>query len=127
MTAKEIFMKVRKHLLKQNKKAMLANPKHDDEGSTCQYRLGNLRCAIGCLIPDELYSREIEGAGVEVTNGVSLGDSECLLVQILIEAGIPANAFPLLADLQYVHDGHDPERWAEKLNELHAIYFRKRK
>jgi hypothetical protein len=55
MTRQEIFDKVAKHLLTQNSKAV-------DADSRCQYKMPDgRRCAIGCLIPDELYDPEMEG------------------------------------------------------------------
>lgn len=57
MTNQEIFDKVATHLLSQGKRSALG-------GVGCAYRGdGGLQCAIGCLIPDELYRYELEGWG----------------------------------------------------------------
>lgn len=54
--AQEIFNKVAAHLLKQGRPAR--------EEDRCRYRTTDgLSCAVGCLIPDELYSPSFEGSG----------------------------------------------------------------
>lgn len=54
-TAQEVFDKVLNHLRKQGKAAV-----HSGEG--CAYRgEGGTSCAVGCLIPDEMYSPAMEG------------------------------------------------------------------
>lgn len=62
LTDQEIFDKVRDHLLEQGEKAEYV----DQFGSSeCFYRTDSgLKCAVGCLIPDELYERGAEGHGV---------------------------------------------------------------
>jgi hypothetical protein len=58
MNAQEIFDKVVTHLRTQGKQAKNTS---DD----CVYRRPNgLMCAVGCLIPDELYDPALEGATV---------------------------------------------------------------
>ena len=42
------------HLASQKKRAM------SPESSKCMYRIDGLQCAVGCLIPDELYHPSIE-------------------------------------------------------------------
>lgn len=60
MKKSEIINLVKKALLTQGKRSML------QEGySGCAYRDGKgNKCAIGHLIPDELYNHEIEGHGI---------------------------------------------------------------
>lgn len=56
MTEQEIFDKVVRHLIAQGEQAV------DPATGRCQYRApGGLKCAIGCLIPDELYEPEMDG------------------------------------------------------------------
>lgn len=51
----KIFNKVVRHLLKQNKKSL----KYDN--ITCAYRgKDGVQCAIGCLIPDEDYTKAMD-------------------------------------------------------------------
>jgi hypothetical protein len=55
-SAQEIFDLVTNHLITQGRPARV------DDGR-CRYRMaGGLRCAVGALIPDELYKEEFEGA-----------------------------------------------------------------
>jgi hypothetical protein len=55
-SAQEVFDLVTNHLFTQGRPARV------DDGR-CRYRMaGGLRCAIGALIPDELYKEEFEGA-----------------------------------------------------------------
>ena len=83
MTLREIFETVKAHLLAQGKQAA-------DENGQCLYRApGGLKCAVGCLIPDELYTQKTFRQP---------------LVDVLNAAGIPGAACDLLLDLQNAHD-----------------------
>lgn len=56
-SAQEVFDIVVNHLFTQGR------PARQDDGR-CRYRMkSGLRCAVGALIPDELYKEEFEGAG----------------------------------------------------------------
>jgi hypothetical protein len=58
MTKQEIFDTVAIHLIKQGKKSV------GDDGN-CLYRgPEGLKCAVGCLIPDEVYRPEMESRSV---------------------------------------------------------------
>ena len=60
LTNQEIFNKVSNHLIAQGKPSVSKN-------GNCLYRgPRNLKCAIGCLIPDEFYKKSIEGAGTDI-------------------------------------------------------------
>lgn len=55
MTKQEVFDTVATHLLTQKAVAM------DVHGSTCMYRgTEGRKCAVGCLIPDEVYEERFE-------------------------------------------------------------------
>jgi hypothetical protein len=75
MTKQEIFDKVAKHLLTQNE-AAIVEPSSFAKLPRCRYRLEKdgkvLKCAIGCLIPDELYHEGLEGPlnGLLGSNGL---------------------------------------------------------
>ena len=61
LTNQEIFDKVLTHLVKQGR------PARNEDG--CVYRTVTpkgevLKCAVGCLIPDEAYDKKIEGKRV---------------------------------------------------------------
>lgn len=57
MTEQEIFNTVAKHLLKQGKAAT-----HEGKPYDCAYRgQGGTKCAVGCLISDDVYDKKMEG------------------------------------------------------------------
>lgn len=100
-TAQELFDKVATHLLKQYKVS------DDDEG--CLYRgPGGLKCAVGCLIPDDAYSVDMESLRVsDLVNGNLLRQD---LRLVFIEH------LDLLDDLQQIHDVHqEPSVWEKAL------------
>lgn len=96
MTGQEIFDKVAKHLLTQNAQSMGI--------MGCAYRGDNgLQCAVGCLIPDELYRPEFEGKTAHFL-GRGLQDTLWGLEnQGLVEA------------LQHVHDRRPVSAWKDGL------------
>jgi hypothetical protein len=116
LTNKQIFNKVKKHLLNQGEQAKNLY--------SCLYRTQNgLKCAIGCLISDELYSDEIECGILDYNdyNGIWSGDinNNCLLVQTLYQSGIDLSnkeTVELLNKLQSIHDSFTPYEWENELN-----------
>ena len=96
----ETFDLVAAHLLVQNAKS--------EDSYACLYRGPNGRkCAVGVLIPDSDYDPALEG----------LLANDLKLTPILNKLGIDPE---LAADLQDVHDSHDPEEWRRKLLDLAA-------
>lgn len=66
---------------------------------TCQYKTATgMKCAVGVLIPDELYSVEMEGYGIHslFSKFPSLND--------LFHPEILESAINLLGSLQRIHD-----------------------
>lgn len=81
ITNQEAFDGALKHLRAQGKRAV-------DENDSCMYRQGNLKCAIGALIPDEKYNPEFEHLSVCVESVIEAFDGnleECDFYQILQE------------------------------------------
>jgi hypothetical protein len=77
------------------------------------YRAGqNLKCAIGILIPDELYKREMEGYMV---GGLMDKFSE------IRELFSDVNA-RLLEQLQETHDLSTPAMWPTKLQDTATVF-----
>ena len=102
MTDQEIFDKVTEHLLTQNK--LSYNISHG-----WMYRgLDGLKCAVGCLIPDEIYDVSIER--MPVSKLVHLNNK---VADFLKQFNLP-----LLESLQYVHDSLSPHIWPKKLKEV---------
>lgn len=114
MTKQEMYDIAAAHLLKQGKKAEM-----ETVGATginamqCRYRMldpetgATLMCAIGCLIPDKVYSPEMENRNVW-----SLREQWPDL----------ADEWPrdhsFLADLQNIHDAYVPDQWAHELRQF---------
>ena len=104
LTNQQVFYKVVTALRLQGAKSLL-NP---DNGSlACAYRSPDgKKCAAGHIIPDELYSPEMESKN---------------------PFGIPAFAdlvenLTFLNDLQYAHDNYNVEDWEECWKELAKQY-----
>jgi len=114
MDRREVFDKVKVHLLAQGKPAYSFDD--DGEPSGCMYH-GNtgLKCAIGCLIPSMHYYPEIEHKGV---------DSEPVRA-ILKDIGVPTDelSMAMYEELQETHDGVEPDNWAERLDEIEYQFF----
>lgn len=105
MNAQQIFDKVAAHLLTQGKKAMVST----DQAAACMYRGPNgTRCAVGCLIPDELYHEDFE-----YHTAKELPES----LWTALEIDMPAHEELVMA-LQMVHDNALPETWAKRLHAL---------
>lgn len=108
LTMQQIFDKVSHHLLTQNAKAM--------GQFKCMYRTSNgLMCAVGCLIPDELYDPSLE----------SWIGSDPAILDVLKKANVlseDVTSNSLMADffldLQELHDHSRPEDWQKNLNSL---------
>lgn len=104
LTAQQIFDKVATHLLTQKQKSRSEN------GDSCFYRgVDNTMCAVGCLIPDELYSKTMEYRTVNNTNFRKLR---------LDKAGIDIKHVTLLTRLQEIHDSQDVSSWKVDLQKL---------
>lgn len=98
MTNQEVFNKVLAHLRKQGHAAM-------DDASTCVYRGPNsTSCAVGCLLPDNLYDPRIEGKCVNELVSTMASDFPA------IAAFLERFDIDLLTDLQMAHDGRLADR-----------------
>jgi hypothetical protein len=110
LTAREIFDTVKAHLLKQGRRSMTSGVLTGTV--TCAYRgVDGLECAVGCLIRDHEYSREMEGEGVAA---------------LALDGLLPERLLPhqgLLEALQGIHDQTDPENWILDLDELEATLW----
>lgn len=107
LNKQDVFDVVAWQMLRQNAQSIAPGP-----GSTkCMYRAPDgKRCAVGWLIPDEVYQRPLEFLGVrdlaarlsETTGGARF--ATFLFVHM-----------PLLRDLQGMHDANPPAEWAKTL------------
>lgn len=104
MNRQETYEKVRDHLLKQGKQSMTVDKRNREN---CLYRGPNgLKCAIGCIIPDDLYRPEMEGKGAE---------SEALADVRLALGATSLDDVTFLTDLQELHDECEPQAWPDRL------------
>lgn len=108
LTHQDIFNRVSTHLLRQGARAMV--------GDMCYYRTSDgLTCAVGCLIPIEVYDPAIEEANIPGLFRFADARHQALEA-VLAASGIQRESFGLLARLQNVHDGYLPDKWAAQLD-----------
>lgn len=99
MTRQQIFTKVKNHLLSQNAKAM-------GKYATCMYRtVEGLKCAVGCLIPDDVYDPKIE---YKTVNNLCDG----MVGSFTFLKDFDKN---FLRRLQVIHDNVDVKDWEKEL------------
>lgn len=101
-SAQEILDHVAPLLFAQGQRSMLHPCAPDDEEPQCAYRgEGGLRCAVGFIIPDELYNPNIEGS-----SAIS-EDLKGILGKIITTpfGNTYSGLGRFLADFQDVHDG----------------------
>ena len=119
MNAQEAFDIISTHLLTQNERSSEKSNFYSQQLESCLYRGPNgLKCAIGCLIPDEKYNLDMEGMTLRQLTK-SYQD-----LKILFEE-IPEN---LLVALQTVHDYRNPNQWRRCLKAIakqHNLKFTK--
>lgn len=87
------------------------------EISGCMYRGANgLKCAVGCLISDEMYDHCLEGSPVyDDIVMTAVATSLCVEVSDL--------NLNMLIELQEIHDAFDPSSWSVRLAELRESLF----
>lgn len=110
MNKQEMFDKVVRHLIRQNKKSI--DSTKNILTNSCMYRFGELQCAIGCLIEDDEYDEKMEN----------------LLIRNLIfrfkdkfsteKFNLFEENLRLLITLQTIHDHEKIENWSQKLKQL---------
>ena len=94
----EIFDTVAKHLLTQKKRS-------DGPMQNCLYRSkSGLKCAIGCLIPDEKYSPSFEGMSIRQLDKTKV-----------LPAAYQGVSLAFLGGLQRLHDAYPPSTWNTRL------------
>jgi hypothetical protein len=104
MTPQEIFDRVSRHLLTQKRQAF------DDMAGRCSYVTHDgLKCAVGCLIPDEHYHPALEGLTVT---------ARCERMDILLTSLGVRESLDLLKMLQDVHDLIEVCDWKVSLQEI---------
>ncbi len=118
MNKQEVFDKVASHLLTQKRLSVNKN-----NSAICRYKTKKgLKCAIGCLIPDELYDPDIEGRTVNMI--ISSGEPsektlklKSILYQVL-GGTLLLEDYLFLIELQQIHDFIQPSKWKSRLIEF---------
>jgi len=100
----------------------------------CRYRgPEGLKCAIGALIPDDLYDARIEGKAVgwiaAKLFGSKLPWTEHSMLRDILEKAVGAKCiadFEFLASLQRIHDKYFVEEWElqlRRVGRMHELNF----
>ena len=124
LTFQQIFNKVGKHLLTQLEQSRQTNPNDPAFAGRCLYRTHTgLKCAIGCLIPDDIYDIDMENnsAGHLLTRWTIPG---------LHHQGYESRLSFFLNKLQTIHDDsgrefdpdYNKEAWSRELRMLANKY-----
>jgi hypothetical protein len=113
MTLQQLLNEVSLHLIIQGKKSL--SDAKEGEKPSCVYRATDgCKCAAGWVIPDNKYSKDMEGKGVR----------NLLFFQMLaLESDLPEQFMDLLMQLQGVHDCYQPDFWKRELGRV-AVQFR---
>lgn len=108
VTTREIFEKVRNHLMRQKERCA-------DKYGTCYCRKGRLKCAVGCLIDERYYH-----AGLEQNSA----NKPIVLDAVAASIGRHLNSteIELLLEMQGVHDVGPVDSWESALEELEQWY-----
>lgn len=117
MTTQEAYEKIRAYFSRDG--ADLAYEAYDDGARKCLYRTADGRkCAVGCLIPDELYRPRFEGNAVD---GI-VNTEDAALRELLNGKSVEgARKLTFLVEAQEAHDGSMSVReFIERLDELAA-------
>jgi len=112
MDTQQAFEMAVKHLRKQGCRSQ--QDATVNGAITCMYRIpeNGLMCAVGALIPDEVYQESFEGTAIR-----GLLRDEPSLNELFRKVNLR-----LLEDLQEVHDKCEVEEWEESLEKLAEFY-----
>jgi hypothetical protein len=109
MSKREIFERVKAHLLEQGVQSV------DDRGN-CRYRgINGTACAVGCLISDENYS--------DLHEGFCASDRDVTYaIERSLGCAIDAEMEELMLALQICHDEFPPHDWPAQLDSIERKY-----
>lgn len=117
MTLQEIFNKAVGSLLKQGARS----ESEFNDRRKCAYRSDVGCCAVGHLIPDEIYRYEMDAnASTSVLN--LLQDFPEVNNFILADNVTRDVSEIFLVDLQHIHDTSDPCEWPDQLKRIAERY-----
>ena len=118
LTKQDVLDIVSEHLFAQNERAVIS--KQDTGTYVCAYRgtTKGTRCAIGCMIPDALYSPDLENRAVkrllaQFPKIAALFDLSDECDPVAIDNGLRMT--DMLEDLQKMHDTGVMVYWGRNL------------
>lgn len=108
MTNQQVYNKVKAHLLTQKTKS------YSRSLGICVYKMvrSTKKCAIGCLLPDDVYESSMEGVGVENLLRLYPKVNELFI-------GVDVS---LLDALQTIHDKESVKKWPHQLEVVAKDY-----
>ena len=110
----ELFEKVRNHLLEQGRRAA-------DEKGDCLYRgPDGTKCAVGCIIPDDLYDPDMEDCSAfEVKHGAEdVAKIRRIWKAVEDRLDLTEENKSLLQRFQRIHDQVPADEWEVALKAL---------
>lgn len=112
LTRMAVFYTIKNHLLNQMERAIGKN------GYCCFRSPSGLSCAVGCMIPEDRYYPDFESITL-VDMHPPATDVEIEFRDALESNGIDFDRdYPMLEDLQAIHDRKEPHNWEAELKEL---------
>lgn len=105
LNEQEVFDKIITSLRKQGKKS-------EDENGVCLYRgEDNCKCAVGHLIPDDLYHPSMETWGIDSFE----------IRRALLEV-VDHSSFDLITAMQRIHDRNLVSQWESSFRYVAKFY-----
>lgn len=101
----DLFDFIAEHLVTQGEQAAGST---DEQNWTCRYKIRKdrrtLKCAVGCLIPDECYDEIFEGSRIRdvIDKLASIQGENNLFLRAVLR-----DNFEILSNLQVMHDSKD--------------------
>ncbi len=109
MKRQMIFDDVARHLLTQRRRSLSRHGEDDITTGSAYRGATGARCAIGCLIPDNIYDHMIEGYRVGTYSVLTKIDPR---YEVPKKPGhVVADDIEFLERLQVIHDCTPVERW----------------
>lgn len=96
-TTEEVFEYIKHHLLTQMQQSK------NDKGACFYKNEQGLKCAAGCLIPDDMYNPDFENKK---------------WYSLVVEKSVPKEHRELIRNMQCIHDYNDPITWERHLDNL---------
>jgi hypothetical protein len=111
MNNQQAFDTMVQHLRKQGQRS------RERDSTTCAYRgADGLKCAVGALIPDEIYNEEIEGKSI---TRLLISERNTFPELSKLFEGVDEQ---LLDGMQNIHDYSEPNQWEYNFKSIAEDY-----